>query len=98
MPDLMGDQSEEVQRIRMPGLDREDLAVKPLRLVDSSCLLVLDGQIKGLLEGHFGHGGVSVRAHQSRHILRYADSMSRAKLVVSMRVEFFMVSCKVVRI
>ena len=44
-----------MKRVRMPRLMRENLPVQPLCLNEPPGIVVLDGQVEGLLDGHLGH-------------------------------------------
>ena len=66
---LRSDDSQQVQRMRVPGLHGEDLPVKQLCFRQSASLVVLDGGIKCLGDGHGGESEVSF-AHQDRHVWR----------------------------
>jgi hypothetical protein len=52
--ELVREQSEHVQRIRVVRLYRENLPVCGFRLRRTSRLVVLDRKLKGLLDGHGG--------------------------------------------
>jgi hypothetical protein len=41
--------SQQVQSVRLPRIPRQDLAIAPLRLVESARLMKLNGRLKGLL-------------------------------------------------
>jgi hypothetical protein len=53
--DLVGDKSKMMQRNRISGLGGQNLSIKPLGLLQSPGLMMLDGLIEGLLDRELGH-------------------------------------------
>jgi hypothetical protein len=53
---LMGDGAEQVQRIHVVGLHREDLAVEPFGVRQSPSLVMLESERESLLDRDRGHG------------------------------------------
>src|SRR5689334_13240600 len=58
----MRDDAQEVQRIDVLRLDREDLAIDRLGFIETSSLMMLDGDLDGLVGRDLGHGWHDVTA------------------------------------
>ena len=55
-PGLMGDDAQEMECVGVGGLLGEDLAVEVFGFGEAAGLVVLEGEVEGLLEGERGHG------------------------------------------
>ena len=96
LPDLMRDDSEQVQRIGMPRLHREDLPVDRLRLRQPPGLVMLERDLKSFGDRHDA-GREHCRAHHARHICRQACPKFFAKRGASMNADTFIRPRRVAR-
>ena len=96
LPDLMRDDSEQVQRIGMPRIHGEDLPVDRLRLTQPPGLVMLERDLKSFGDRHDA-GREHWRAHHARHISRQACSKLLAKRGPSMNADTFIRPRKVAR-
>ena len=81
----MCNQSQIVQRIRVLGLLGQDLPVKLLGQLQPPGLVVLNGYLHRLIDGHLGHVDSLGVATYLRHMSRYAASTFRVNRTSSIK-------------